>query len=124
MPTEEISHQQWKDFLMSYGRQHEGWLTRFIAPDGSASPLLPLREIKLECADGHDRILFCFNGEDHAVPHPRHLRALRAEDGADQGLEIASDDGDVTGLRFREAARPESLDGLAPGEHPGGRRIA
>lgn len=116
MPDQEIPRSQWKDFLRSYVRQHQGWLTQFIAPDRSSSPLLPLRELKLECLDGHDRIVLCFEGEDHVVPHPRHLRTQRTAQGADEGLEMVSDDGDVTRLRFRDAARPDTLDGLAPGE--------
>jgi len=124
MPKQEVPHEKWKDFLISYRRQHEGWLTTFLAPDGTATALLPLRDVRLECVDGHDRIVFGFEGEDHAVPHPRHLRTLRGDDGAHQGLEIVSDDGDVTRLQFREATRPETLDGMAPGEHPPGKRVA
>ncbi len=119
--VEKIPHRQWKKFLLAFRRQHSAWLARFRAPGGAASKLRPLQEVFLECLDGHDRIVFCFEGEEHVVPHPRQLRALRAADGAHQGLEIVSEDGDVSRLQFREAARPETLDGLAPGELPGGR---
>ncbi len=121
MPVERIPHRQWKDFLLSFRRQHRAWLASFSGPDGAASPLRPLRDVLLECLDGHDRIVFCFDGEEHVAPHPRQLRALRTGDGAHQGLEIVADDGDVSRLLFREATRPETLDGEAPGEAPGGK---
>ena len=123
MPVQEVAYSQWKEFLRSYCDQHTGWLARFVEADGHATGLRRLRDVRLECLDGHDRIIFCFEGEDHVAPHPRHLRAMTADDGADQGLEIVSDDGDVTRVEFREAARPETLDGMAPGELPpaGGR---
>jgi hypothetical protein len=121
MPAEKISHRQWKGFLRSYREQHAGWLASFIPPGGPASPMGELRDIRLECLDGHDRIVFSFAREEHVVPHPRQLSALRTADGAHQGLEIVSDDGDVSRLQFREATRPETLDGMAPGERPGGR---
>ena len=117
MPALEIAHQQWKAFLLAYARQHEGWLAGFVAPETPGTELLPLRDIRLECVDGHDRIVFVLGEEEHVVPHPRHLRALRADDGAHQGLEVVSSDGDTTAVRFREATHPETLDGMAPGEH-------
>jgi hypothetical protein len=123
MAVEEVAYPQWKAFLRSYCDQHTGWLARVVEADGQATRLRPLREVRLECVDAHDRIVFCFEGEDHVAPHPRHLRVLRAPDGADQGLEIVSGDGDVNRVEFREATRPETLDGMAPGELPphGGR---
>ena len=124
MPVEEVPHRQWKSFLLSFRRRHNAWMASFIAPQGSASPLRPLRDVRLECLDGHDRIVFCFEGEEHVVPHPRGLRTLRTADGADQGLEIVSDDGDISRLRFREAARSETLEGEAPGAARPGKRVA
>ncbi len=121
MPAPEIAHQQWKAFLLAYGRQHAGWLARFVAPEGPATDLLPLRDIRLECVDGHDRIVFVLGPEEHVVPHPRHLHALRTDEGGHRGLEVISSDGDVTALHFRVAARPETLDGMAPGEPTPGR---
>ncbi len=125
MPAREIAHPQWKEFLLAYARQHVGWLAGFVAPKTQGTEPLPLHDIRLECVDGHDRIVLVLGEEEHVVPHPRHLRALRADDGAHQGLEIVSSDGDVTALRFREATRPETLDGMAPGElAPGDRKGA
>ena len=122
MPMQEVPRKDWEGFLRSYCREHEGWLASFVSPDRHASEPLPLMNIRLECTDAHDRIVLCF-GKDgaevaHAVPHPRAVRALRTDSGAHAGLDIESDDGDVTVLRFRAPAVPETLDGMAPGEHP------
>jgi hypothetical protein len=40
----------------------------------------------------------------------------QTDDGADRGLEIVDDAGVCTRVRFRAAAIPEMLDGVAPGE--------
>ncbi len=122
MPVEKIPPSQWKQFLDGYCRQHEGWLASFAGAGQDATKPLPLRDIRLECTDAHDRVVLCFDDRGseiaHAVPHPRALRAVRTDDGAHAGLEIESEDGDVSALRFRVPARPETLDGMAPGERP------
>ena len=129
MKVQEIPPSQWKRFLESYRHQHQGWLASFVPPGDSAAEPLPLTDIRLECTDAHDRIVFCFNQggaeTSHAVPHPRGIHAVLTDDGAHVGLEIKSDDGDVSALRFRVPAVPETLDGVAPAERPPhGRRAA
>jgi hypothetical protein len=52
------------------------------------------------------------------VENPRILRVEQSGDGAESGLEIVDDDGLFTRVGFRATARPEMLDGVAPGEIP------
>ncbi len=120
MSVVSIPRGEWRNFLFSYCRQHEGWLTSFAAPDDPVGKPLRLSNIRLESTDAHDRIVISFEADhgqvEHSIPHPRAIAAVRSEEGADAGLDIRSEDGDVTSLRFRSAALPESLDGIAPGE--------
>jgi hypothetical protein len=44
------------------------------------------------------------------------VRVLQTAAGADRALEVVDDKGVCTRLGFRAIAKPEMLDGLAPGE--------
>jgi hypothetical protein len=50
------------------------------------------------------------------IDAPASLRVDETADGVARGLEIVDDDGECTRIRFRAAALPETLDGIAPGE--------
>ena len=120
----EISPAEWGSFVDGFGHQHEGWLVNISVTHGSHESLeiFDCRlqgtttdrdgakcSIKISVVNRHGEKLI------HSVPEPAHLMFKRDLSGAHEGLEITSGDGSVTHLRFRAAARPETLDGILPG---------
>ena len=51
----------------------------------------------------------------HVVRAPTRVRLTQTDEGADEALEIDSQDGATTRLRFRVAALPEAVDGIGTG---------
>ena len=123
MPTRDVPRDQWPDFLEGFSRRHRAWLTTVdqsadVIRGGSAEA--PLGAVTAT-HQGRDvsAIEIAFTGDGHIplrVEHPRILRVSQAGDGAETGLEIVDGDGVSTRVGFRAAARPEMLDGMAPGE--------
>ena len=121
----EIAAQDWVSFLESFSRQHENWLAGIstAAGEGVKVSNWRLQDITLGRAAGGDRILISLarNHGDHwihEVKHPVQLIFKRDATGAHEGLDVISGDGLVTRLRFRGAARPETLDGVLPEKRP------
>jgi hypothetical protein len=123
MPTQEIRREEWKDFLDRFSRVHEDWLVELEVMgrelgDQPESHDLPLEGISFEDKGSGAGRIDIMVGRDpsrhatHAVDDPRRLWVQQDEQGADQALEIEGADGNRTLLRFRVAARPESLDGV------------
>jgi len=123
MPTRDVPRDQWPDFLEGFSRRHRAWLTTVdqsadVIRGGSAEA--PLGAVTAT-HQGRDvsAIEIAFTGDGHIplrVEHPRILRVSQAGDGAETGLEIVDNDGVSTRVGFRATARPELLDGMAPGE--------
>jgi len=125
MPTVVVPRNEWPEFLETFTRQHRAWLTTVETPAGDmAAPAAeprPLAAVTPE-SDGHrvSAIEIAFAGNSHGgvvrVENPASVRLRQTDDGADHGLEIVDDEGVCTHVRFRSAAIPEMLDGIAPGE--------
>jgi hypothetical protein len=124
MPIVNVPREEWPEFLEAFSRQHRAWLTTVEQPvdnvPTAATEPRPLAAVKPE---GDQRrvsaIEITFGGDSHGVvrvENPTFLRIRKTDDGADRGLEIVDDEGMSTHVRFRAAAVPEMLDGLAPGE--------
>jgi hypothetical protein len=116
-----IPANQWKSFLDSFSRQHDGWLSNVLVTlDGKQ--LVEAKECRLEGVSpdrktANDRVhvmVVCQNGDhlDHAVEKPSNITFRRDAKGAHVGLDITSADGSETTVRFRAPARPETLDGV------------
>ena len=120
MATLEIERDDWKPFLDSFSRRHEGWLVtvEVLAPelgDQIAIDNLPLCGITTETT-GDDSIEITVIGQGdqhltHTVDAPREVWLKQTDRGADEVLEVASG-ATVTLVRFRSAMRPEEVDGL------------
>lgn len=121
---EEIPRADWPEFCRSFTRLHQGWLASLhTAEPGAGSewalaeelPFLGLWQddagsrLGLDLGAGSARLV-------HTVEQPVRLRLERAPGGGDAGLYIETADGGSLLLSFRVPARPESLDGLGPGE--------
>jgi hypothetical protein len=123
MPTRDVPRDQWPDFLEGFSRRHRAWLATVdqsadVIRGGSAEA--PLGAVTAT-RRGRDvaAIEIEFAGDGHVplrVDHPQILRVSHAGDGAETGLEIVDGDGVSTRVGFRATARPEMLDGMAPGE--------
>jgi hypothetical protein len=125
MPTIDVPRHEWPEFLDTFSRLHRAWLTTVEQPSGelpvSDDGPRPLAAVTSERHGGRvSAIEIAFAGDSHGgvvrVENPTSLRLRRTGDGADRGLEIVDDEGVCTRVRFRAAAIPEMLDGVAPGE--------
>lgn len=125
MPIVEVPRDEWPEFLETFSRQHRAWLTTVEQPAGEiAAPAAEPRPLAGVTSEGDGRrvsaIEIAFAGNSHGgvvrIQNPASLRLRKTDGGADRGLEIVDDDGVCTRVRFRAAAIPEMLDGIAPGE--------
>ena len=122
----EIPVAKWASFLESFSRQHEGWLASISVTSGPNKSFevnsCRLEHIATVEVDENLQIrisAFRDSGEHliHGVNNPLRLTFRRDTTGAHEGLDITSTDGSVAALRFRVAARPETLDGIIPQMH-------
>jgi len=122
----EVPASEWTSFLDSFSLQHEGWLATISATSGPEKSV-KARNARLECITStelderrHIRIVMLGDDNDHLihqVSNPVGLTFKRNLSCAHEGLDITSADGSITGLRFRVAAVPETLDGVLPDMH-------
>ena len=117
MNQREIPRREWPQFLASFGRRHRSWLATIEewpreAPERTRAVDQPLESLDAE--DGAIAIRLG-NGEVLRVEAPQALRIDVTERGEELGFDLDTARG-VTRLRFRAAALPEELDGIAPSE--------
>ena len=117
MNQREITRKDWAEFLESFGRRHRSWLASVEewpreAPERTRAVDQPLESLGAE--DGAIAI-HLGGGEVLRVEAPRALRVDVTARGEELGLDLDTARG-VTRLRFRAAALPEELDGIAPSE--------
>jgi Family of unknown function (DUF5335) len=105
-----IERNDWARFFESFTMQHDRWL---VSVDGEKDTL-PLEGITTR-DDGN--VVITLGGD---ISHHRRIiidaRSVRVQqsDGTDEGVEIESNDGHTTRLRFRSPMPPELVDGIAP----------
>jgi hypothetical protein len=123
MSTQEIPRDQWKNFLDSFSRQHEGWLATLevLGADIGAQQEardLPLEGISATSTDEESREIAISLGktpEDHlthAVRKPTRVWLEETAEGAAAALEIESADEVKTLLRFRSPMPADMVDGV------------
>ena len=103
-----IDRNDWARFFESFTMQHDHWL---VSVDGERETL-PLEGITTR-DDG--TLVITLGG---TISHHRRIvidaKAVRVEEsGVDQGVEIESNDGHTTRLRFRTPMPPQLVDGMA-----------
>ncbi len=127
MSTREIPTDQWRSFLDQFSRDHRAWLATIeCVGHGTATSIeafeRPLASVVPQMAGSRvARIDIRFQQDSHErepihVDAPTSIRVDETSQGVARGLEILDDDGVSTRVRFRVAPRPETLDGIAPGE--------
>lgn len=108
-------------WLDAFSAQHSGWLASLdvISSEIGAQPLFtnqPLIGISLDRA-AERRVVITAGKSDECVTHvveaPAQMWIERTEAGADVALGIDAADGTRAILRFRTAAVPETVDGIA-----------
>jgi dienelactone hydrolase len=124
--TAEVAAGEWIAFFDSFSRQHEGWLTSITAMYGKEQ-LTEVRDARLKgisCdhLSDRDEIYISVGSDDighlrHAVKSPARVVFRQDLRDSHEGIEIVSADGTLTSIRFRAAARPESLNGVLPETH-------
>jgi Family of unknown function (DUF5335) len=123
MPTQEIQRDEWKTFLDTFSRQHEGWLVTLevLAADIGAQQEasdLPLEGITATSTDDETSSIAINLGktpEDHVthtITEPSRLWLQQTSEGANAALEIESADEVKTLLRFRSALPADMVDGV------------
>lgn len=123
----EMAPEEWLDFFNSFSRQHDGWLASMELTRGTERKTelrdQPLAGISADHVSERDEIYLSFERADgghltHPVRNPMKVVFRRGLDGAHAGIDITSADGTLTSVRFRIAAKPETLDGVLSGANP------
>jgi len=125
----EIPPEEWVQFFDNFSRQHEGWLASVMLTQGNAQKWevkeRQLAGISSDHLTVRDEIYISVDRDGgglltHPIRHPRKVKFHRDLEGAHEGVAITSADGMVTSIRFRIAARPETLDGVVDFPHETG----
>lgn len=113
----EIPNEEWERFLESFSNQHQDWLASVtrISDQQASMQAIACRLQRITSEASQIRLsMECEDGKrlEELVRDPVRLIFKRDERGAHQGLDLVASDGSITSLRFRSAARPETLDGV------------
>ena len=119
--TRQVTAGEWPAVLDRFGREHRAWLATIHIVDGRGTvSRFDRRRVKSATAlDDAVRLEFLDARQSVCVRRPCGLRIQEIEPGLTQALEIDTVDGQLIRVAFRATARPEQLDGVAPGELTG-----
>jgi hypothetical protein len=128
-----VPSEQWQAFCEGFSRSHRGWLVRLwefhtasLEAGTADTHDIAIRDRKLleivaqpieQRIDMHIRLQDDQSQIEKSIQYVLSLFQERDTDGTVSGLRIDSADERSTLLRFRVPARPETVDGLAPGEN-------
>jgi hypothetical protein len=120
--TREIPRNDWPHFFDEFSRRHQGWLVG-IEIFGSLGAQVeasgrPLNGIVAEERHGSfviEVLTGSAPGESmsHTITGPARVQVEETGEGAEAAVQFESTDGEKTLIRFRAAALPETVDGLA-----------
>lgn len=121
MIMHDVPRAEWPAFLEDFNRQHRAWLATVHGMEHGRPvtrvPSVPIESVTVVSDLAEDTVrLTLANGISLCAPRARALRVQETEDGIERALEIETIDGALIRIAFRAAARPDQLDGLAPGE--------
>ena len=125
MTTKEIKREEWPAFFDGFSRRHEGWLVTIELLDEKLGDQIEVEDQALKgiVAEGkrEPKVIEIFTANSpkehatHIIDKPTTVWVEETGEGAEAALQIESEDHGKTLLRFRSAALPETLDGVAPG---------
>jgi len=123
--TREIKREEWPDFFDGFSRRHEGWLVTIELLDKDLGDQIEVENQALKGIVAErkrdPKVIEIFTGDSpndsstHIIDKPTTVWVEETGEGAEAALEIESEDHGKTLLRFRSAALPETVDGVAPG---------
>ena len=129
MATREIPPDAWRQFFDEFSRRHEGWLVdvEVLADAGAQLEAegLPLEGISAD--RGNASVSLALVSDDRFVEHsilrPAQVRVEEeegedddeVEPGAEAAIEIETEEGEVTILRFQAALQSDEAEGIPAG---------
>ena len=122
MRTADIPRDTWTKTLDEFSRLHAGWLVSLDVLDsttGAQPEVVDLPLLGVSGGRADDSAITISAGRSwaehisHTIHAPTRVQLERREDGADIALQIESADDAKVILRFRVAALPETVDGIA-----------
>ena len=117
MRVQDVPPAEWCSFLERFSREHRAWRATIHGIDGrTAVTRIPSEAIRSIEFENQMVRLTLVNGVSLCAASPCAVRVQRGADGAERALEIETADGALIRLALRATARPDQLDGIAPGE--------
>jgi hypothetical protein len=117
-----VAQSEWGTFLQSFTSRHNGWMVSIETHDVQTRETVTSRFVRLESVEldledrKNPRINVTVRDGQNEIKHilfrPSELVLQTSPDGNDEGLRIVSIN-TVTTVRFRVAASPELVDGVA-----------
>lgn len=117
--TRQIERKQWRDFLHEFSRQHDGWIASVEVMSDKIGvqhevvdrsfhgvvydPEANVDRIEIMSGEGRDHMT-------HTIRNPLRIWLEETDDGEDRALEIESDEGEKTLIRFRWVFSSDLLD--------------
>ena len=126
MPTRDIPRDEWVAFFNTFSRLHDGWLSTIEVLGSGIGAQLETHEqalvgVAADLKGSAEETISIFVGDRsdnnaaHVIRSPARVTLKEAEDGAHEVLQIVSQDGVTTLLRFRAPILPELLDDVVTG---------
>ena len=120
---QELPRNEWLTFLDSFSTEHQGWLVDLeIVSPGKGTRVeanaMPFVGITADLSRGDGETLYVMLGrapEDHLTHTVRgvsHVRLRESDEGAHEAVEIGSNTGETTRVRFRSVVLPEMVNGI------------
>jgi hypothetical protein len=121
MPNRQVPRSEWSGFFQEFSRRHDGWLVTVRVLHPKIGSQVEVRDLPLEGivsrADARGPISLHLGATaernvEHEIPSPREVWVEISDRGAEEALEVLSDDGTKTILEFRVPALPDEVDGI------------
>jgi hypothetical protein len=121
MAIRDIPRAEWPAFLERFSREHRAWLATIHGVERrtpvTCVPSEAITALALEGNGPERTVRLTFrNGISLCALRPCTVRVQQTDDGSISALEIEAFDDVFVRVAFRVTARPEQLDGVAPGE--------
>jgi hypothetical protein len=121
MPNRQVPRAEWPRFFREFSLRHDGWLVTIRVLHEKLGSQIEARDLPLEGivppADSRGPISIHLGATvernvEHEIAAPTQVWVEISERGAEEALEILSEDGTKTILEFRVAAVPDEVDGI------------
>ena len=124
MLAEEIPRKRWNKFFDDFSRKHEGWIVTLEVlgsdlGDQDQAAGLPLSGISADLKDRESRIEIIVGGKPeahltHIIEGPKRIWVEESDEGLHEAVEVESEDGTATLVRFHRVRPEEAERQLSP----------